>query len=78
MHNVGDEYELPNKKHVKLLEAVGRILRVPVVISAPVKKEVKKPEFTALDVKAEKATENKPTAKKKSKRTYKRKDIVAE
>ena len=71
IHVQGEEYDIKNKKHVYLLEACGKIRRIPEVISAPVKEEPK-----PIEIKT--APKKKSTPKKKKSRTYKRKDMVAE
>ena len=69
----GGKYDLASEKHLKLLEAVGRVRRVPVVLSAPLNDEPK-PKRKSVKKKATK----KKTTKKKTGSTYKRKDMVAE
>jgi len=75
----GDEYEIKKEKHVRVLEAIGKVKRVPVVIpappkgySTPIKKKATKKKTTK-----KKATKKK-TTKKKTGNTYNRKDLVAE
>jgi len=84
----GDEYELPSAKHVKLLEAVGRVRRVPVAVAPLLKEEkvtekksTKKESTKKESTKKEspkKESPKKESPKKKSGGTYKRKDMVAE
>lgn len=67
-----EEYEIENKKHVRILEAVGKIRRIPEVIFAPAEKA-----FTPVEKQPVKKAVKKKPAKKKSGK-YKRKDMVAE
>lgn len=74
IHVPGEEYEINKVKDAKLLEAVGRVRRVPDKVSAPLKEEAKP---------VEKKTASKKTAKGKAEKStggssYKRKDMVAE
>ena len=72
----GEEYEIQKEKDVKVLEAVGRVRRVPKVVTDSLKVEVEKPQK-----KKKKATKKKATKKKTAKKTggtYKRKDMVVE
>ena len=71
----GLEYDISNRKYLGLLEAVGRVRRVPQAVSAPLKEEPKSVE--------EKSTPKKKTAPKKKsvakkKGTYKNKNMVSE
>ena len=70
VHVQGDEYEIAEGRHLRLLEAVGRIRRVPVTVAprpCPFEAAVSEPV-------AEKKTKRKSSGKRK----YKRKDMVAE
>jgi len=79
IHVPGEEYEINKVKDAKLLEAVGRVRRVPDKVSAPLKEEAKPVEKKT----ASKKTASKKTAKGKAEKStggssYKRKDMVAE
>lgn len=70
IHEQDSEYEIAPGKHLRLLEAVGRIRRMPAVIVAPPKEEPK-------TVTVKKAVKKK-ASKKTSKNTYSHKAMVSE
>jgi len=72
----GEEYEIQKEKDVKILEAVGRIRRIPEVAPAPPKEEPLPIEEVVVPAK-KKATRKK-AARKKSGGSYRRKDMRAE
>jgi len=71
----GEEYEIKKEKHARLLEACGKIQRIPDTVPAPPKEEPK-PEKKKPAKK--KTAKKKSSTKKKSGRSYKRKDMRAE
>jgi len=74
----GDEYDVHAEKHVRVLEAMRKVRRVPQTITAA--------EYTKPNAVEGKDTKKKPSKKKTSKKKsekktdgkYKRKDMVAE
>ena len=71
----GSEYDIPGKKHLRLLEAVGRVRRVPEVVFAP-PQEAPEPAKKKSASKKESTSKKKSSAKKKG--TYKNKNMVSE
>jgi len=69
LYEQGEEYELGSEKHARLLEAVGRIQRIPETIVVA-KEEPEKA--------AKKKAAKKKVATKLPKGRYSRKDMVAE
>ena len=85
LHEVGDEYDLAGRRHVKLLEVVGRICRVPERIAALPKEEPKdvalpkeEPKDVAEGKVVKEKSAKKKSMKKKRKANYKNKNMVSE
>ena len=69
----GGEYDMPNPRHVRIFEAIGKVQRLPEIVAPLVEK--KKPAPMKPKKKAEAPAEKKEKAPPR--RRYARKDMVA-
>ena len=71
----GGEYDMPNPRHVRIFEAIGKVQRLPEIVAPPVEKKKPAPVKQKPKKKAEAPAEKKEKAP--TRRRYARKDMVA-